>query len=77
MVRRKLEELGLKYERIDVPLSHNLRTEVMKVSGQPLVPVLVDGEVVLDSEEKIIDYLQSTYGGNRVGERDGRLDQAV
>jgi glutathione S-transferase len=27
-----------------------------------LVPVLVDGEVVLDDEDQIIDYLDATYG---------------
>jgi len=62
MVRRKLAELGLQYEKIDVPPSYNLRTEVVSVSGQPLVPVLVDGEVVLDDEDQIIDYLDATYG---------------
>jgi glutathione S-transferase len=62
MVRRKLDDLGLKYEKIDVPAPRQLRTEVIKVSGQPLVPVLVDGDVVLDDEDKIIEYLDSKYG---------------
>ncbi len=62
VVRRKLDDLGLKYEKIDVPESRQLRTEVIKVSGQPLVPVLVDGDVVLDDEDKIIEYLDSKYG---------------
>ena len=60
-VRRKLADLGLQYAKIDVPPSYNLRTEVVRVSGQPLVPVLVDGEVVLDDEDQIIDYLDATY----------------
>jgi len=61
LVSRKLDELGLKYEKIDVPAPRHLRTEVIKVSGQPLVPVLVDGNVVLDDENKIIEYLESKY----------------
>jgi glutathione S-transferase len=61
MVRRKLDELGLLYEKIDVPPSHHLRTEVVQVSGQPTVPVLVDGEVVLDDEDEIIEYLDKKY----------------
>jgi len=61
MVRQKLAELGLEYEKIDVPAPHHLRNEVVKVSGQPLVPVLVDGKVVLDDENKIVEYLDSTY----------------
>jgi glutathione S-transferase len=64
MVQRKLDELGLEYEKIDVPYPYDRRTEVIAVSGQPLVPVLVDGDTVLDDENKIIDYLQSTYGKN-------------
>ena len=62
MVRRKLADLGLAYEKIEVPALHELRTEVVKVSGQPMVPVMVDGEVVLDDEDKIVAYLETTYG---------------
>lgn len=61
MVRQKLDELQLAYEKIDVPFAHHERTEVLEVSGQPRVPVLVDGSVVLDDEDRIIDYLESTY----------------
>ncbi|MBI1823082.1 MAG: glutathione S-transferase N-terminal domain-containing protein [Nitrospirae bacterium] len=62
LVRDKLEELNLSYEKIPVPSTRNLRTEVYEVSGQYLVPVLVDGETVLDDEEKIIQYLEKQYG---------------
>jgi len=63
VIRRRLAELGLEYEKIDVPPAHHLRTEVVKASGQFLVPVLVDGDVVLDDEDDIIEYLDSKYGG--------------
>jgi glutathione S-transferase len=69
MVRRKLDDLGLKYEKIDVPAQRQRRTEVIKVSGQPLVPVLVDGDIVLDDEDKIIEYLDSKYGWNKRGDQ--------
>ncbi|MFQ5673717.1 MAG: glutaredoxin family protein [Nitrospinales bacterium] len=61
MVRDVLDELGLDYETINVPWLRKLRTEVYKVSGQYSVPVLVDGEKVLDDEYEIIDYLKKTY----------------
>ena len=61
-VRRKLDDLGLSYEKINVPLAHHLRTEVIQVSGQPTVPVLIDGDVVLDHEDEIIEYLDTKYG---------------
>jgi len=63
MVRDKLEQLGLEYEKINVPSwPHQLRREVFDVSGQYLVPVLVDDDLVLDDEEKILPYLEEKYG---------------
>ena len=64
-VRKKLDELGLDYEVIEVPVRHSERTEVIEVSGQPSVPVLVDGDTVLDDDDLIIPYLEKTYGHAR------------
>lgn len=61
MVRSVLEQLGLDYEKIDVPWPHHQRQDVYAVSGQYMVPVLVDGELVLNDEYEIIDYLKKTY----------------
>ena len=61
MIRNVLAKLGLHYEKVDVPLPHHLRKEVIDVSGQSTVPVLVDGDVVLSDEYEIIDYLQKQY----------------
>lgn len=61
-VRDKLDELGLAYEAVEVPIRHSERTEVIAVSGQPSVPVLVDGSNVLDDDDIIIPYLEKTYG---------------
>ncbi len=68
MVRRRLDELGLAYQTIEVPMMAQLRAEVIEVSGQPFVPVLVDGEVVLEDENKIIEYLDMTYGKEPSGD---------
>lgn len=62
MVEERLEQYGVKYERIEVPRPHDERHEVIAVSGQPTVPVLVDGDTVLDDEEKILPYLDAKYG---------------
>lgn len=62
MVRDKLEELGLEYEKIAVPFYRPNRKDVFEVSGQYLVPVLVDGDIVLDDEDEIIAYLEKKYG---------------
>ena len=61
MVRTVLKQLELDYETIDVPWAHHGRTEVLEVSGQSMVPVLVHGEVILSDEYEIIDYLKKTY----------------
>lgn len=64
MVRDVLTQMSLEYEKIDVPWSHQQRKEVHEISGQTTVPVLVDGDVVLDDEYDIIDYLRKTYSVN-------------
>jgi glutathione S-transferase len=61
MVQKKLAELHLDYEAIEVPAERQRREEVFKVSGQYFVPVLVDGDRVLDYENVIIDYLETRY----------------
>ncbi len=61
-VRRKLNDLLLDYKIVSVPHSHAQRDEVRRVSGQTSIPVLVDGDVVLDDDDDIIPYLDRTYG---------------
>ena len=61
IVRDTLAKLGLEYEKIDVPWAPWGREEVIEVSGQHTVPVLVDGETVLADEYEIIDYLKKNY----------------
>ena len=62
MVREVMSELLITYVNVNVPRDRTQRHEVMQVSGQPTVPVLVDGDVVLDDEEKIIPYLREKFG---------------
>lgn len=62
MVRDKLAALGISYETVEVPRERSARQEVFDVSGQWTVPVLVDGDVMLDDEEKILPYLDERYG---------------
>ena len=66
-VRAKLEELGLEYQKVNVPRDreHSLRKELFKKSGVPTVPVL---KITTDNEEKflgeseeIISYLKRYF----------------
>ncbi len=61
-VRKKLTDLLLDYKTVNVPHSHAERDEVKAVSNQTSIPVLVDGDVVLDDDDDIIPYLEKTYG---------------
>jgi len=61
-VRQKLTDLLLDYRVVNVPQSHADRHEVKAVSGQTGIPVMVDGDVVLDDDDDIIPYLEKKYG---------------
>ena len=61
-VRKKLTDLLLDYKTVNVPQSHAERGEVKAASGQTGIPVLVDGDVVLDDDDDIIPYLDKKYG---------------
>ncbi|QSW99502.1 glutaredoxin family protein [Haloterrigena alkaliphila] len=64
-VRSKLDDLDLEYDVIEVPRSHDERTEVEKVSGQTGVPVISDdanGVEGMSESDDIVEYLEKTYG---------------
>ena len=66
-VERKLDELGLEYETIEVPRAHAERDEVERVSGQTGVPVLVDDEHGVEGmpeSDDIVSYLEETYAAD-------------
>lgn len=63
-VRRKLEELELDWVARIVPPSRERRERVIAISGQPLVPVLVDVDhkMIVTESDDICAYLDETYG---------------
>jgi glutaredoxin 3 len=61
-VRQKMTELGLDYYIVNEPYSHAERHQTKAASGQTSIPVLVDGDVVLDDDDDIIPYLEQKYG---------------
>ena len=63
-VRKKMTDLLLDYLTVNVPHSHTERDAVKAVSGQTSIPVLVDGDVVLDDDDDIIPYLEKKYGAS-------------
>ncbi len=59
-VKDTLNQLGLAYEKIEVD-TDEMRSELKEISNQTLVPVIVDGDKVMNDSQKIIDYLNDHY----------------
>jgi len=63
-VRRKLSDLGLDWISRTIDSDRSERERVITVSGQPLVPVLVDADhnMVVTESDDICAYLDEVYG---------------
>ncbi|TDA65867.1 MAG: glutaredoxin [Clostridia bacterium] len=60
-VRQKMTDLGLTYTVVNVSREREQRQELYSVSGQYLIPVLVDGETVITDSDQIVAYLEKNY----------------
>jgi glutathione S-transferase len=60
--------LKLSYQDIVVPDSRRMRTQVYDVSGQYYVPVLKDDDLILTETEDILNYLDTQYGTQGMGD---------
>ena len=69
-VRYALRWLDLPFQSTEIDPAD--REEVLSVSGQPLVPVLVDGEIVVSDSSRILRYLVKSYGGGRLLSNESR-----
>jgi len=71
-VRRKLQELNLDWVSRTVQPHMDKRDRVIAISGQPLVPVLVDGanKMIVTEADDICAYLDETFGPKRAPERE-------
>lgn len=75
--RQALANVGVGCEIIEVPYPRNERGEILALTGQARVPVLVDdGEVIVDSRA-IVRHVYARYGGpaysRSITEMDGAL----
>lgn len=64
--RQGLANVNVEYQIVNVPREREKRHMVEALSGQRLVPVLVDGDTVVWDSRRVVRYLYETYGG---GER--------
>ena len=56
-VARKLHQLGIDYGEVRVPYRRRDRLEVIDLTDQDRVPVLVDGDQVIHESHRIVEYL--------------------
>lgn len=63
LVVDKLEELDLAFESVWVEGLHSRRNEVKEVSGQRVVPVLIDDAhgITMAESDRILEFLETTY----------------
>lgn len=64
-VARKLQALGIDYGEVRVPTRRRDRLEVIDLTGQDRVPVLVDGDQVVHESHRIVEYLDWSAAGGR------------
>ena len=62
-VARKLKKLGLEYRTERVPYRRAGRPEIVELTGMKYVPVLVDGDEVVNDSRRILQYLDWAYAG--------------
>jgi glutaredoxin 3 len=56
-VARRLRRQGIEFEEIRVPQRRRERMEIVELTGQNWVPVIVDGEEVIHDSHRILEYL--------------------
>ncbi|MDF1667013.1 MAG: glutathione S-transferase family protein [Planctomycetota bacterium] len=75
-IRLALKLKGLEYKTVAVQ-GFEGREEIVKVSGQPLTPVLQDGDKVIYDSFGIIRYLDANYPEPRIFSADRETQQAI
>ncbi len=63
-VRQAIRNVGIDdYRIVNVPHDREKRTAVTELTGQPRVPVLVDGDQVIWDSRRIVRHLYAAHGG--------------
>ena len=64
-VERRLRKLGIEHRTERVPYRKADRPEIVELTGQKRVPVVVDGAEVIHDSRRILEYLEHTHGADR------------
>lgn len=76
-VRQALANVGVGCEIVEVPYPRDQREEVLRLTGQARVPVLVDGDEVVTDSRRIVRHLYSRYGGAGYTRSVSELDESL
>ncbi|HYH61034.1 MAG TPA: glutathione S-transferase N-terminal domain-containing protein [Solirubrobacterales bacterium] len=55
---RKLKRAGVEFRTERVPYRRKSRPEIEELTGQRRVPVLVDGDEIVNDSKRIVEYLE-------------------
>lgn len=61
-VARRLKKEGVAFETRRVPMARSRRPEILELTGQDRVPVLVHGEEVIHDSPRILEYVEREWG---------------
>lgn len=61
-VARRLHKLGIAHRIERVPYRRSERPEIVELTGQKRVPLLIDGDEVVHDSRRILEYLEWRYG---------------
>ncbi len=75
--RKGIGNVGAAVALVEVPYERDERTEVVRVSGQSRVPVLVDGDRVVVGSQRIVRHMYATYGGGDFDRSVAELDAEI
>lgn len=67
-VARRLRKLDVPFRTERVPYRRVERPEIVELTGQKRVPLLIDGAEVVHDSRRILEYLQWRYGESPEGE---------
>ena len=62
-VVRRLRKLGIPYTTHRVAYRRADRAEIVELTGQDRVPVLIDGDEIVHDSKRILEYLEYSRGG--------------
>jgi len=61
-VARRLSKLDIEHRTERVPYRRSKRPEIVELTGQTRVPLLIDGDEVVHDSKRILQYLDHRHG---------------